>query len=190
MTKEHFLNMKAFQAAGFLFGFLFCSYYFYFLWDGTLEGDNSPFLSVIANSTGVVRVLSESGLLIAVSLIMIVPHELLHAVGFLPGCGWQWRGNMKFGFSLKKMVAYCHCPVPMRRVTAMVAVLLPFIVLSVMTLPLSILLNMKLLLLACILNAIGSMGDLIIAYMLLREKPDYVIDHPTECGFTGVYKSV
>lgn len=42
----------------------------------------------------------------AVLFILIVLHELIHALFFLPGCENKWK-SIRFG--IKQMTPYCHC---------------------------------------------------------------------------------
>lgn len=56
--------------------------------------------------------------------ILIVVHELLHAIGFIVAGGASVK-DIKFGFIPKFMMFYCHCKKPLRARGYMIALLLP-----------------------------------------------------------------
>jgi hypothetical protein len=122
--------------------------------------------------------------------LFVVPvHELLHAIGFLPGCGWKWKGNFRFGFFPYMSAAYCHCRVPQTRKQSIAAILLPFFVLSGSTLVLWLITQQNIFLFAGILHTISCIGDFYYVGSLLRNKADLILDSPSEVGYYTLKKS-
>lgn len=121
------------------------------------------------------------GLYIGILFILVILHEFLHALYFLPGCENRWK-SIKFGF--KYLTPFCHCDEILTVSQYRKSLFAP---LWLICLPLSVLASITgsvLLILLALTMIVGSGGDLYIAYVLRKYpgKTTYVYDLVDEVG--------
>jgi hypothetical protein len=105
------------------------------------------------------------GIFIVISFALVVLHELLHALYFLPGCENGWK-SIKFG--VKSLTPYCHCEEVIRVAQYRKSLFAP---LWFICLPLAILASLSgnlLVIFLAVTMIVGSGGDLFIAYALRK----------------------
>lgn len=127
---------------------------------------------------------------IVLFLILIIVHEFLHAVFFLPGCDNRWK-SIKFG--IKSLTPYCHCEEIISVSQYRKSLFAPI---WFICLPLAVAASLTgdiLLIFLAFSLIVGSGGDLYIAYVLRKYngKATYVYDLVDEVGCqTYVARSV
>jgi hypothetical protein len=138
-----------------------------------------------------VNFFSIRSLVIAVVIIpvIIVLHELLHAIGFTIRKNIEWKDNIIFGIRLEKMVAYCHCLRPVLVIDYFIALMLPFAVLGFGLFVVGMVVKSNLLIFASVFNLFSCVGDLIMACCLLFcKKPSFILDKPKGIGYIALYQ--
>lgn len=98
------------------------------------------------------------------SFIMVILclflHEILHGFGFL--CFRKAKAkNIVFGMELEKGIFYCMCKEAISKANVLVALLVPFVLVGVITYILGIVFSNDLLIFLSIFNISGSVGDLL-----------------------------
>jgi hypothetical protein len=120
---------------------------------------------------------------IPVLLSGIVMHELLHGIGwsfFLPG-GIR---SVKFGINWKFLAPYCHCKLPLKAMHYMIGTALPLVILGILPVLAGIGTGDSPFLFFGILFTLGSGGDIISLFMLIKlDKGSLIYDHPDKPGF-------
>jgi hypothetical protein len=145
-------------------------------------------LQTISSNNEILRDLAVLILFVILSIFIIPIHEFLHGIGGLPNCDWKWKGNIKITFEPKKMIAYCHCPKPIGWKDALRVVLFPLFVISGISLIIAMITHLSIWWLAFMMNTLGSIGDLLYAYLLIRYRPQLILDSPDGVGFIAVNK--
>ena len=120
--------------------------------------------------------------------IMIVLHELLHAIGFTIRRRIKWKGSIKFGFNLNRLFCYCIYLKPLPLIDYLIGALFPFAVLGIGLFVISIIIGSKLLLLASICNFLACTGDLMLFHLAVKKYPSLILEHPTDVGFIALYE--
>lgn len=118
-----------------------------------------------------------------VFLAGVFVHELIHGLtwAYFAPSGWK---SISFGVIWKMLTPYCHCNEPLRRRPYLWGALMPCVVLGILPLLLAMCTGYGLLLVFGILFTAAAAGDLWMAWLLLKERPDcLVLDHPSEAGF-------
>lgn len=116
-------------------------------------------------------------------ILLIIFHEVLHAVAALLWGRVPWR-SIHFGFKWQQLMFYCHCDKPLKVNTFRILALFPLIVTTpaaglILWLDPSIwsLLFFSLTIAACA-------GDVLMFFMTRQvEKDKWIQDHPSEIGF-------
>lgn len=119
-----------------------------------------------------------------ISLIIFgtIIHELLH------GFSWYIFGktsikDIKCGFNLKSFTPYCHCKKALSKKSYVIGTLMPFFVLGLTPLTLSIILNRIDLLLFGITFTFAASGDLYCYWKIKNYSSNKLyLDHPTKIG--------
>lgn len=99
-------------------------------------------------------------------ILWLMFHELLHGIAYyLTGTK---RENISYGIALEKGVFYCLSNQEIKREAILISLLTPLVTIGITTLIISLMYNLPLLTLLSILNIIGSSGDIIMFYDLLK----------------------
>ena len=109
-------------------------------------------------------------------------HEALH------GITWAILGkksfrNIHFGVDLKKLTPYCHFKVPIKKNAYIIGTLMPFLVLGLCPMIISILCSSLFTLFWGILFTFAASGDLVCYWNIKKIKSQsYILDHPEKLG--------
>lgn len=173
------LSLKAVNLVGLLLAIITAVIYarFDILWPdyAISEADNS--LTTIG-----IRI----ALILSTCVICAPIHEAIHGIGFLPGCHWVWKGKIQLDFSLHYMTAFCRCAEAQKKKSMIVAVMLPFIVLSIFPMLTGIVLGIKTLCFVSCLHALGCVGDFYYVIVLSRIKADMILNAPVDYAFYSI----
>ena len=120
--------------------------------------------------------------IIVPALILVVIHELLHAITWKFAGGLAFR-DFKFGVMWKTLSPYCHATKPMTARAYRIGAIMPGIVLGLFPIVMGTLIGEGFLTVLGALLTAGAVGDVYILW-LLRQVPQstFVIDHPTRAG--------
>ncbi|MDR2650794.1 MAG: DUF3267 domain-containing protein [Prevotellaceae bacterium] len=99
-------------------------------------------------------------------------HELIHGI-FAAIYSPNRFKNIKFGFKLKSLIAYCSINEDMQVKYSKVVIIMPFIVLSLVPFIICFIYGLKSILNIAIIHAAASIGDLIMFIWLCNEENDY-----------------
>ena len=121
------------------------------------------------------------------ALILVVVHEVLHAIGWKFAGGLSFR-DFKFGIAWKTLSPYCHASQPMAARAYRIGAILPGIVLGLLPVVISTLTGDGFLAIIGALLTAGAVGDVYVLW-LLRDVPSdaRVIDHPERAGCIVLY---
>ncbi|MDV4149315.1 metalloprotease family protein [Clostridium sp. AL.422] len=125
-----------------------------------------------------------------VLLISIPVHEFLHGFTWQFFCKERWK-SIKFGVFWSKLTPYCHCKEAISVKEYLLALLMPFLILGIVTGILSIIIESPFLLFFSVFSILSAGGDTTIALKLFKyrkNKNTLILDHPTECGFVAFEK--
>lgn len=133
--------------------------------------------------------LTLSGLIwfVVLYFVTIFVHEILHGVGWSIGTDKGWK-NIYIGIMWDSLTPYCHCKEPLVPGKYLFGGLLPFLVLGIGLYAAAFVTGNSLLLWLSLINILGAGGDLAIMLHVRKYKTGYLMDHPTECGFTAFVK--
>ncbi len=119
------------------------------------------------------------------TIIGILIHEGLHGLtwGLLSGKKFK---DIEFGLIVKDLTPYCYCRSSLSKFKYMLGLLMPLIIVGIGLTTLSFVLGNFLLFLTGIVMIFGTSGDVLIALLILKNKPVkrnvLYCDHPIECG--------
>ncbi|MBE6053628.1 MAG: DUF3267 domain-containing protein [Clostridium sartagoforme] len=165
-------NIMAFLTAGPFAVLIFGAYSK--LWNGIYLEIKSPYSLILA----------------WVLLVLSIPvHEFLHGFTWRFFCKEGWK-SIKFGVLWSKLTPYCHCKEPLNVNKYLIALLMPFFILGIVTGILAIILESPVMLFFSAFSILGAGGDTTIALKILkyRKRDIVILDHPTECGFVAFEK--
>lgn len=116
------------------------------------------------------------------ALILVIAHELLHAIGWRFAGGLTFR-DFKFGVAWKTLSPYCHATQPMTAQAYRFGAILPGIVLGIVPIIIATLNGDGYLAILGALLTAGAVGDVYVLWLLRHVDPSaYVIDHPKRAG--------
>jgi hypothetical protein len=127
------------------------------------------------------------GAFLAVFVICIAAHELLHGITWHFFCENKWK-SIHFGILRSSLTPYCNCKEPLGMKYYLAGTLMPFFMLGVVMFIVSYMIGNAFLMLISLTNMLGAGGDTTIALMLMKYKSAVILDHPTECGFMAFTK--
>ncbi len=122
---------------------------------------------------------------IAVMLLMIVVHELIHGLTWAYFTEHHFK-DIEFGFMKQYLTPYCACCTPLTKNQYIIGALMPMIVLGIIPMIIGILAGSLPILLLGIIMTDAASGDILIVWNILRYRSDAAsivyIDHPTQAG--------
>ena len=125
-------------------------------------------------------------LFIAALLLAIPVHELIHGLTFCLFTKGKCK-SLAFGFNRQALAPYCSCTEALTKRQYMAGLLTPCLLLGIIPCVIAVCVkSFWLLLFAAVMN-MSAGGDLLIAALLLRHKPQneaLYIDHPTKIGLS------
>ncbi|MDR2292830.1 MAG: DUF3267 domain-containing protein [Prevotellaceae bacterium] len=116
--------------------------------------------------------LNERILFLLLIIVGVIIHELIHGIFAAIFSSNRFK-NIKFGFSIRSFVAYCNINEIMKVKYFKVIAIMPFIILGILPIIISLFFGCKTLFDFGILLSIGSIGDLIMFNWLCKEKNNY-----------------
>ena len=122
---------------------------------------------------------------IAIIVVSVVLHELLHGIGWAISSGKGWK---VVRFNINAMMPSCACKVALKKKSYLIGVLAPFVVLGLGSILFVFIYPGTVSLLTMMVNFIAAGADLLIASHVLREGACLIADHPTEAGYIAFYK--
>jgi hypothetical protein len=122
---------------------------------------------------------------IAVIVISVVIHELLHGVGWAAASGKGWN---VVRFNINAMMPSCASKAALEKRAYLTGVLMPFIVLGFGSVVFIFMYPGTVSLLTMMVNFISAGADLMIAFHVLKEGDALIVDHPTKAGYIAFYK--
>lgn len=129
-----------------------------------------------------VAMLERTGVSVAVLVVGIVSHELLHGIGWTLASARGWN-VVSFGFQLKTLTPYAHLEEPVTARVHRVGLLMPAGVLGVLPWMVGMLVGDGLFNLFGVLFIMLASGDLMAIWLLRRVRPDQQVqDHPERVG--------
>lgn len=122
---------------------------------------------------------------LAILVVSVVIHELLHGIGWAVSSGKGWNAVR---FNVNAMMPSCACRIVLEKKTYLVGVLTPFVVLGFGSVLFVFLYPGTISLLTMMVNFIAAGADLVIAFYVWKERGSLIADHPTEAGYIAFYK--
>lgn len=122
---------------------------------------------------------------IAIIVISVVIHELLHGIGWAISSGKGWK---VVRFNISAMMPSCACKVALKKKSYLIGVLVPFVVLGGGSTLFVFAYPGTVSLLTMMVNFIAAGADLLIALNVLKEGSCLIADHPTEAGYIAFCK--
>jgi len=119
------------------------------------------------------------------TIIGILIHEGLHGLtwGLLSGKRFK---DIEFGLIVKDLTPYCYCQTSLSRFKYLLGLLMPLLIVGLTLTTVSLIIGNFLLFITGIVMIFGTSGDVLIALIILKNKPTkrHVLycDHPIECG--------
>ena len=130
-------------------------------------------------------VLSFYIMFIAIIVVSVAIHELLHGIGWAISSG---RGWSVVRFNISALMPSCACKAALTRGQYLVGVLLPFLVLGTGSAVFLFLYPGTVSVLTMAVNFVAAGADLLIALRAARERGALIADHPTEAGYIAYFK--
>ena len=116
----------------------------------------------------------------AASFLTLLPHELLH------GLGWTLAGGRGWGpvrFNISALMPSCSYTAPLARGQYIAGVLAPFVLLGGGSAIFMFVYPGTISVLTMIVNFLLAGADLLIAFKALRGRGELIVDHPTKAGY-------
>lgn len=152
---------------------------FYFLWHQ--DASFTEFANSL-KASGTTGIFSSLFKMIAIALLGIVVHELIHGITWMLA-GKKSYKTISFGVLWKAMAPYCHCNEPMKVKPYLIGAIMPAILLGFLPAIYAIATNNVGLLLFAGYFTMAAIGDFMVIQLLLKEDMDsLVLDHPSEAG--------
>lgn len=112
----------------------------------------------------------------------IILHELIHAAAWVFVGGIPWR-DIQFGFQLRTITPYVHCPEPMNARDYRIGGMLPLLLQGILPAFLALIVESEMLLMFGLFFILVAGGDLLILWKLRGFGPrSIVVDHPSQAG--------
>jgi hypothetical protein len=124
-----------------------------------------------------------AGLGVAVALlVLLVVHELLHALAWMVAGGFRWR-QITFGFDRASFSPYTHIATPMTARAYRIGAMTPGLLTGALPTLAAWVLGSGALSVIGTFMSVGAVGDLIVLWVIRRVPGDtLVLDHPTNAG--------
>ena len=125
-------------------------------------------------------------LFIGAMLLAIPVHELIHGLTFCVFTEGKFK-SLAFGFNRQALAPYCNCSEALTKGQYLTGLLMPCLLLGIIPSILAVALHSGYLLIFGAVMNMSAGGDLLIAQLLLRHKPQnetLYIDHPTKIGLS------
>ncbi len=128
---------------------------------------------------------------LAIMIVLIVVHELIHGVFWSMFAKKHWKA-VSFGFIMKYLTPYCTCKEPLKKYEYIIGALMPTIILGIIPSLISIFNGSAMLFSLGAIMILGGGGDLTIIIKLLcyhsNKENTIFIDHPYKLGLVAFVK--
>ena len=122
------------------------------------------------------------GIVLVGLFIYLAIHEIIHGIAFSLFC--KDKSNVKFGAMLEKGVLYAMCQERISRKGALVSLLAPTVVLTIIVLIPACIFRIDALVVLALFNLSGAAGDLLMTLFLLKLPKDVqYVDYDNVIGF-------
>lgn len=122
---------------------------------------------------------------VAIIVVSVVIHELLHGIGWAISSGKGWK---VVRFNINAMMPSCACKVALKKKAYLMGVFAPFVVLGLGSILFVFVYPGTVSMLTMMVNFIAAGADLLIAFKVFKEGNCLIADHPTEAGYIAFYK--
>lgn len=130
-------------------------------------------------------------LFLAIMIVLIVAHELIHGVFWSIFTKEHWKA-VSFGFIMKYLIPYCTCKEPLKKYEYIIGALMPTVILGIIPCLIAIFNGSVMLFLLGAIMILGGGGDLTIIIKLLcynsNKENTIFIDHPYKLGLVAFVK--
>lgn len=122
------------------------------------------------------------GLMLVILFLLIVAHEVIHALTWLLAGGLTWA-NVSFGMKWKTLTPYAHIDAPVSARTYRLGTVMPGIVTGLVPAIIALLTGSGFLMLIGAAMITGAVGDVIVLWVIRGVRPDaLMLDHPSAVG--------
>ena len=130
-------------------------------------------------------------LFLAIMIVLIVAHELIHGVFWSIFTKEHWKA-VSFGLIMKYLIPYCTCREPLKKYEYIIGALMPTVILGIIPCLIAIFNGSAMLFLLGAIMILGGGGDLTIIVKLLgyhnNKENTIFIDHPYKLGLVAFTK--
>lgn len=130
-------------------------------------------------------VLSFYIMFIAIIVVSVAIHELLHGIGWAISSGKGWQAVR---FNIHAMMPSCACKTALKKKSYLAGVLAPFVVLGLGSALFLFVYPGTVSFLTIMVNFVAVGADLLIAVRVVKEDNCLIADHPTKAGYIAFYK--
>lgn len=121
-------------------------------------------------------------LLLGLTLVLIVAHEAVHAIGWKFAGQLDWS-QLTFGFAWKTLSPYCHSKAPMTAQAYRIGALLPLILTGILPWVIGLVRADAALTFISAIMISAAIGDLMVVWIIRQVQPTaLVLDHPSNAG--------
>lgn len=130
-------------------------------------------------------VLSFYIMFIAIIVVSVAIHELLHGIGWAISSGKGWQAVR---FNIHAMMPSCACKTALKKKSYLAGVLAPFVVLGLGSALFVFVYPGTVSFLTMMVNFVAVGADLLIAVRVVKEDNCLIADHPTKAGYIAFCK--
>ena len=130
-------------------------------------------------------VLSFYIMFIAIIVVSVAIHELLHGIGWAISSGKGWQAVR---FNIHAMMPSCACKTALKKKSYLAGVLAPFVVLGLGSALFVFVYPGTVAFLTMMVNFVAVGADLLIAVRVVKEDNCLIADPPTKAGYIAFYK--
>jgi hypothetical protein len=116
-------------------------------------------------------VITNISLLISLSIIYLILHELIHYLGFIIDKKVD-RKKVVLGAELEKGIMYCMCKTKIDKKNILISIFAPLLSISIITLIIGMYFHLDMLIFLSIMNIASSIGDIIMGLFILKLPKD------------------
>ena len=129
------------------------------------------FLPLVFLKRDIVIAAGQNSLFVIGLVFWFILHEIVHGLSYRMSKGIT-NQDISFGARLEKGVLFCICTKPISKGAVIRSLLAPFIMMSLVTLVIGIVLNLQLLIVLSLMNACGAVGDILMVLFIAKMPKD------------------
>ena len=155
---------------------LFFLFYFFFK---EKTGNILSHLKVIKPGTVLIYI----GLFLAITIVSVIIHELIHGYFFAKFNHSGWK-TVRFGFNKELLAPYATCQEPVKIKHFRIIAAMPTIILGIIPLLISLYVNNFLLFFYAAFMIVSGIGDILVLWVVRKLNANqFIIDHPRALGY-------